>query len=290
MAMSVIEAEKIEDCPIHIRGNPNNLGAVTPRGFLSVVSPTMPSIPKAQSGRLEFANWLTSPENPLPPRVLANRIWTWIYGEGLVPTPDNFGSTGEPPTNPELLDYLARRLIEEKWSLKAIVREIVLSRAYQSRNKTPRRLSAEELRDAMLAVSGRLEFTGPGPNFPASLTAEYGFKIEGNKRSIFLPAFRNTQPDIFEVFDAAPRSTVIGKRETSTVPTQALYFLNNPFVLEQARAAGRLQDLQQAYLSTLGRRAGEEEVATLTPRLSEPDFWPNLYQALFASIEFRYIN
>src|SRR5690606_12745883 len=175
MAMSVREEEQISDIPVHIRGSVHNLGEVVPRGFLQVASyGPSPTIPADQSGRLELAEWITQADNPLTARVYANRIWHWLFGYGIVRTVDNFGTTGEEPSHPELLDFLASRLIEEGWSTKRLVRRIVLSRTYrQSVAAEPplleadpenrlfgraerRRLDAECIRDAILAISGTL--------------------------------------------------------------------------------------------------------------------------------------
>src|SRR5262249_7525825 len=154
---------------IRIRGEAERLGPVVPRGFLTVFAvPGAPRVDPKGSGRLELAQWLTSPRNPLTPRVMVNRVWRYLFGQGLVLSVDNFGVTGDAPSHPELLDYLAARFIEEGWSVKKLVRAIVLSRAYQLAAEapaahlaadpanrlvwrhSPRRLSAEEIRDAML--------------------------------------------------------------------------------------------------------------------------------------------
>jgi cytochrome c553 len=131
MVMTIVEEKTIEDCKVHIRGNVHNLGAVAPRGFLQVATyGPMPTIPADQSGRKELADWIASEQNPLTARVLVNRVWHWLFGSGIVRTVDNFGTTGEAPSHPELLDYLAHRFVTEGWSIKKLVREIVLSRTY----------------------------------------------------------------------------------------------------------------------------------------------------------------
>jgi hypothetical protein len=195
--MTVGEQDSIEDCPIHVRGQTRNLGAKVPRGFLTAFQvPGTEAIPADQSGRIQLAHWMVSRDNPLTARVLANRIWLWLMGDGIVRTPDNFGSTGEKPSHPELLDYLASELIDSGWDLRHLVKLIVSSRTYQqastsdwelrmadSKNAAPphnpksairnpqsidpdnrlywhanrKRLDAEELRDTVLTISGALD-------------------------------------------------------------------------------------------------------------------------------------
>ncbi|MBI5774522.1 MAG: DUF1553 domain-containing protein [Verrucomicrobia bacterium] len=197
VAMAVREEDEIGDTKIHIRGSIRNLGEKVPRGFITVASiGKAPAIPEKESGRRELAAWIGSPENPLTARVMANRVWHWLFGVGLVRTTDNFGTTGEAPSHPELLDHLAVRLVEHGWSVKKLVREVVLSRTYQldsnaergtqsaetvsrSEFRVPssidpenrllwrqnrRRLDAESIRDTVLSVSGELKLDFGGPN------------------------------------------------------------------------------------------------------------------------------
>ena len=321
LAMSVTEEKVIEDAKVHVRGNVHNLGESAPRGYLTVaLHGTPPAIPKAQSGRKELADWIASKENPLTARVMANRVWYWLTGDGIVRTVDNFGTTGEPPSNPELLDHLALKFIEDGWSVKKLVRYVVLSRTYrQSATGDPatvdtdpenrlfgranrRRLEAECIRDTVLSVSGQLDRARGGPTFPATLAADYGYKANSNRRSVYLPQFRNSLPEMLEVFDAADPSTVTGKRNSGTVAPQALYMMNSPFVLEQSKhAAARLlgekhtddgERITRAYRLALGREptAGEREVATRFLKGKAKDAWTALFHALFASAEFRYVN
>ncbi|NDB74703.1 MAG: DUF1553 domain-containing protein [Verrucomicrobia bacterium] len=163
--------------------------SVIPRGFVTVLGATEPAkITPGQSGRLELANWLTSPENPLTARVMANRVWQHLFGDGIVSTPDNFGATGERPTHPELLDFLAARFVANGWSVKQLIREIVLTRTYQLSNASDaknfaadpdnnylwranqRRLDAESIRDSILAASGRLDLQPPAGSPLSSMT------------------------------------------------------------------------------------------------------------------------
>ncbi len=322
LAMSVVEEKVIEDAKIHVRGNVHNLTDVAPRGFLTVaLHGTPPAIPKSQSGRKELAEWIASRDNPLTARVMANRVWHWLLGDGIVRTVDNFGTTGEMPGNPELLDRLALKFIEDGWSVKKLVRYIVTSRTYRQSatgdaatviadpenrlfgRANRRRLEAECIRDTVLSVSGQLDLARGGPTFAMSLAADYGYKANSNRRSVYLPQFRNAMPEMLEVFDAADPSTVTGKRNSGTVAPQALYMMNSPFVLEQSKhAAARLLTekhaddvarLTRAYRLTLGRvpTVGEREVATRYLKgKPEKDAWTALFHALFASAEFRYVN
>ncbi|MCX6855105.1 MAG: DUF1553 domain-containing protein [Verrucomicrobia bacterium] len=265
-AMTVADDSEPTDTQIHIRGSTRNLGAPVPRGFLQVaLKGSVPQIPADQSGRLQLAQWITSRDNPLTARVLVNRVWHWLFGVGIVRTTDNFGSTGELPSHPELLDYLAVKFMEEGWSLKKLVRELVLSRTYRQSSQPSansvqadpdnrllshmnrKRLDAECLRDAMLVAAGTLNPIFGGLNV-ADATAvdsndskvqnlEYGFTFSDTRRSVYAAAFRNVRHPLFEVFDFADINQPIGQRTTSTVATQALYLMNNPQVIAQAQAA-----------------------------------------------------
>jgi hypothetical protein len=327
-AMSVTEEKQIEDTKVHVRGNVHNLGESAPRGFLTVaIHGSPPRIPGTQSGRVQLAEWIASPDNPLTARVMANRVWYWLIGDGIVRTVDNFGTTGELPSNPELLDHLATRFqtgadrAGMAWSVKKLVRYIVLSQTYrQSSTGAPaalmadpenrlfgranrRRLEAECIRDTVLAVSGKLDLTRGGPTFAMSLAADYGYKSDSNRRSVYLPQFRNAIPEMLEVFDSADPSMTTGKRNSGTVAPQALFMLNHPFVLDQSKsAAARLlaekhaddaSRLTRAYRLALGREptGGEREIAKrFLKGKPEKDAWTALFHALFASAEFRYVQ
>lgn len=331
-AMSVTEGE-IGDAAIAIRGNIRNLGDQVPRGFLSAASWEPAKIlPAEASGRRELAEWVASPKNPLTARVIANRVWHWLFGVGLVRTTDNFGVMGETPSHPELLDYLATRLIAEHWSIKRLVREIVLSGTWQQSSahreeaakldpddhlywRMPRRrMDAEELRDTILIVSGQLDrrFGGPGivgsdgapvdPNTTASQNLEYGYKYPDVRRSVYTPAFRNNRLELFSTFDWADPNMVTGKRNVSTVAPQALYLLNHPFVIEQARLAakategvGDTERIECAFQAAYSRPPDEKERRLALDFVSTGDdaqrraAWEQFYQMLFASVDFRYI-
>ena len=323
MVLSVVEEQEISDAQIHGRGSPHMLGPTVQRGFLScvpVASP--PKVPANQSGRLQLGEWLAAPDNPLPARVMANRAWHWLMGQGIVRTVDNFGTTGDSPSHPELLDYLAARFVADGWSVKKLVREIVLSRAYQlstsndaaSLARDPenrlrwrgdrRRLDAECIRDAMLSVSGKLDLTAGGQTYPADRRSDYGYDHKGTRRSVYEPVFRNRLPESLELFDFADPSTVVGSRTVSTVAPQALYLMNHPFPREQADAAaerllaeplaGDAERLTQACRLTLGRAPTEGERAVLSGFLAENTdrraAWAQVFHALFASTDFRYTD
>jgi hypothetical protein len=324
MAMSVIEEPKVEEIRVHVRGSVHNLGDIAPRGFLSAAAygpAGRAAMPADQSGRLQLADWLASRDNPLTARVFVNRAWHWLFGAGIVRTVDNFGTTGEAPSHPELLDHLASRFVEEGWSVKRLVRRIVLSRTYrQSATGEPaavaadpenrlfgranvRRLDAECLRDTMLQVGGTLADFPGGPSFPESLSADYGFRSNAPIRSVYLPVFRNALPELFEVFDFADPSTVTGRRNTSAVPQQALFLTNNPFAVHQARLAakrllgdvdGNEARVSRVYWLVLGREPSDAERRTIGAFLATwgddaETAWSLVFQALFASPEFRHL-
>jgi hypothetical protein len=278
-------------------------------------------MPAKESGRRELADWIASRENPLTARVMVNRVWHWLFGAGIVRTTDNFGVTGETPSHPALLDHLAVRFVEEGWSVKKLIREIVLSSTYRQAAlaKVPetdpdnrllsganrRRLDAESLRDLLLGVSGQLKLDPPaGPTYSSSLSADYSYKAVSLQRSVYLPVFRNSLPEIFEVFDFADASVTTGRRNVSTVAPQALYLMNNPFVHEQARhAAKRLlaekhaddgERVVRAWRLALGRSPSEGEAALALRHLGSvkqgDSAWASVFHALFASPEFRYVN
>src|SRR6056297_352205 len=258
-AMAVRDADKISDMEIRIRGVASSKGQRVPRGFLSVVSyPGQPQVSDDQSGRLELAQWITSPQNPLTPRVFVNRVWKHLFREGLVRSVDNFGTTGDQPTHPELLDDLAYRFVTHGWNLKRLIREIVLSDAYQRSvgvsdasdpgnrllaHQNRRRLEAEEIRDTLLCLSGRLE-QGPNENVlqtlpigDASILGDY-LDIRDDRRTVYQPVIRTLEPNVLQLFDAASNTMVTGSRPRTIVAPQSLYFLNSEFVQTSAEAIG----------------------------------------------------
>ncbi|MCC7373394.1 MAG: PSD1 domain-containing protein [Verrucomicrobiales bacterium] len=312
----VREGKAIGDAEIRIRGEAERLGPVVPRGFLSLFEvPGAPKINPAQSGRLELAQWLTHPANPLTPRVAVNRVWQNLFGEGLVNTTDNFGVKGDRPTNPELLDHLANEFIRGGWSTKKLIRTLVLSHAYQlgfdvpegyrevdPANRlvwrhSPRRLSAEEIRDAVLASAGTLQPKPTGGSVARALpmiemgdTGEEAKRMRAKAdeslfRSVYLPLLRGVTPRSLEPFDPVDQTLVSARREATTVPTQALYLLNSPFVRQQSLnladrilAEKRRSDerrLEKIYQLTLGRNPNKLEVQRARKYLAE-------YQTAFA--------
>jgi hypothetical protein len=326
--ISVREEAVIEDAHIHVRGSVHNLGEKVPRGFLQVaLRGTAPAMPATASGRRELSDWLASADNPLTARVLANRVWHWLLGSGLVRSTDNFGTTGERPSHPELLDHLAGRFVASGWSVKALVRAIVLSSVYRQAPtsvahalRSPadpenrllaranrRRLDAECIRDTILATSGRLTLDRGGPTFRPGVRTDYGYRHTDTRRSVYAPVFRNALPELFEVFDFADPSVTTGTRNVSTAVPQALFLMNHPFVLEQARQAARRllaepwrddgQRLTRAYRLTLGRvpapgerRLAVAYLAAATTPAEREAAWAQLFQVLFSSVDFRHVN
>ncbi len=258
-AMAVRDAKEIKDLEIRIRGVASSKGETVPRGFLRVASyPGLPVIPTNQSGRLQLAQWITSPHNPLTARVFVNRVWKHLFREGLVRSVDNFGTTGEKPSHPELLDKLASRFIARGWNLKWLVREIVMTEAYRRAMREPdakdpenrllahqnrRRLEAEEIRDTLLSLRGDLE-RGANENIlqtlpigDASNLGEY-LNIRDNRRTVYQPVIRTIEPQVLQLFDAASNTMVTGARPRTIVAPQSLYFLNSDFVQTSSEAIG----------------------------------------------------
>ena len=274
-AMGVTEATVV-DAPLMKRGNHLNPGVPVSRRFPKVLAgDSAPSLPKDHSGRLELANWIVRPEHPLTARVIVNRVWRWHFGTGLVASTDNFGRLGDKPSHPELLDWLALRFIDDGWSIKKLHKRILLSATYRQAGVnpnapepdnallarfSPRRLEAEEIRDSLLAVSGRLDRTPGGiaithvknREFLFDHTSKDGTKYDSLRRSIYLPVIRNNQYEVFRLFDAADPAVVTGSRATTTVATQTLFWLNSELVLASADSlAGRIH--ADAALDDAGR-------------------------------------
>jgi cytochrome c553 len=301
IALGVRDSKTVADTEVRIRGEAEKLGPLVPRGFLGLIQlPDSPKINPAQSGRLQLAEWLASPQNPLTSRVMVNRVWQHLFDQGLVQSVDNFGVTGDVPSHPELLDHLARRFVDEGWSVKKLVRAVVLSRSYQLGSETsasnfavdpanrlvwrhaPRRLDAEEIRDATLAASGKLNRDRPEASpakdlkvveLPNNGPIARGIVEKGRAsthRSLYLPLLRGLTPTSLEVFDFAEQGMVTGHRDRTTVATQSLYLLNDPFVRRQAlNLAERVLDrgdlddagrVDLAYRLTLGRTPSAEEI------------------------------
>ena len=264
-AMAARDREKIEDCRIHIRGDTTNLGAPVPRGMLQVIAlRDVPAPDAKQSGRWQLAQWLTHRDNPLTARVFVNRVWQKLFARALVTTPDDFGVNGAKPSHPELLDALALRFMERGWSVKQLIRELVLTRTYRLSTDAdaanlgrdpdniflwrmaPRPVEAEALRDAILAVSGQLDPNPPTSQFldryhsrrDAELSTFKPFltpaDLVDNHRSVYLPVVRGALPEVFQIFDFAAPERPVAQREESIVPAQSLYLMNNLWIIGQA--------------------------------------------------------
>jgi hypothetical protein len=309
LCMGVLEAGKKVDSPRYERGELAHPGEAVPRAVPALFGLENEGVvPEQTSGRLELARWITDPNHPLTARVLVNRVWSHLFGAGLVETVDDFGRTGAAPSHPELLDYLALRLVEEGWSVKSLIREIVSSRTYQQAStwheeafvKDPdnrllwrmskRRLDAESIRDAMLAASGELDLSPRPGSLVAELDVQSAPMIAFNKklpedldgsvhRSVYLPVMRDQLPDVLRQFDFAEPSLVTGKRDTTNVPPQALYLMNSDFVRGRAaalakRVLGKGKNIEErilaAYERCLNRAPDDEERRLLQAFLNAP--------------------
>jgi hypothetical protein len=268
LAAGMGDRPKPEDASVRYRGEVDLVGPSIPRGFLTLLARDDDPCPAPnESGRRELAAWLTRPENPLTARVIVNRLWSKLFGIGIVATVDDFGSQGTAPSHPELLDDLASRFVADGWSIKRAIRAMVLSRAYgvadwddpsnRSRDENNtllwrwnrKRIDAEALRDAMLTVSGRLDRSRPLAS-PAILlgvqelnrrkadqTPVTNFTVleaPSRNRSVYLPVVRNKLTEAMAAFDMADPSLIVGRRDATTSPAQGLFVLNSPFVIEQA--------------------------------------------------------
>jgi hypothetical protein len=267
-AYAVIDAEKPVDTKMHLRGDPEKPGDAVPRRWLDLFGGER--VPAgAGSGRLQLARWLSDPKNPLVSRVIVNRVWQYHFGKGLVGTPNDFGTRGQKPTHPELLDTLAAWFVASGWDLKALHQAIMGSLAYQrssdladtaafDRNTEAdptnsmlwrfdrRRLSAEELRDSLLSASGGLDYTPAGPHplpDPAgwSYTQHVPFAgvPETPQRSVYQMTLRNRRAPFLALFDGADPNATTPLRQVTTVPTQSLYFMNDASFHAQAEALAR---------------------------------------------------
>jgi hypothetical protein len=259
-AYAVADAEMREDVAVQLKGDPAHPGDVVSRRFITVLGGAELPADSDVSGREQLAEWILDSGNPLPARVMANRIWQHHLGRGLVPTPNDFGKQGKPPTHPELLDYLATQFRSGGWSIKSMHRLIMLSRTYQQSSiRDPqavasdptnewlsgfprRRLDAESIRDTLLTLGGNLDLSPVGPHpFPSqrkwNFTQHNPFKAvyESNHRSVYLMTQRIQRHPFLAIFDGADPSTSTATRMTSTTPLQALYLLNDPFVHEQSQ-------------------------------------------------------
>lgn len=374
--MGVQELDSPADEKLLVRGEIDKAAQVVPRGLPQVLCSTSVAIAPDKSGRLELARWVGSNDNPLTARVMVNRIWQNMIGRGIVTSTENFGVTGQSPSHPELLDYLATRFVDSNWSVKDVIREIATSRVYRMQTTfdkeshqvdpdnslmwraNPRRLDAEALRDAMLQISGEIDFDRPRGSEVAKagyvrvqlgqlgtmrsrrssmMSSSAGQRrfggamssrgraagrgqtamssnpldMEGAKfRSVYLPIVRDEEPRSLEVFDFADSSAIIGQRETSNTANQALYMMNNPFVLQQSAAfaieltkhsSRPAKQIEQAFLLVYGRLPTSDEMSTTikfarsyaseaSVRSARSNTLQAICQGLFASAEFRFID
>ncbi|MDB5387188.1 MAG: hypothetical protein JWM11_2834, partial [Planctomycetaceae bacterium] len=340
-AMGVKEAA-VADVAINIRGNPLKLGDVVPRHVPKVLTPlSPPQFTPQQSGRLELAKSLVEKQHPLTSRVIVNRVWRWHFGKGLVRTVDNFGLLGQPSTHPELLDWLAHRFMEQGWSFKKLHRLIMLSSTYQLSSQVDastaerdpenrwygraniQRLEAEEVRDAMLAVSGKLDRTLGGTLLNVKNRAYFFDHTSKDltdysslRRSLYLPIVRNNVYDIFQLLDYPDAAIPTGDRTSTTVAPQALLMMNSELVTRaSSELAGKLlnpalnedgERLQRLYVLAYGREATADEITQSKAFVKdiekafekqEPDpatrrvrAWETLCQVALASNEFIYLR
>ena len=326
-AMSVQDEKETGDWHVHIRGEIRNKGAVVPRGFLQAASKTktvaQPTIAAGRSGRLELAEWVASSDNPLTSRVMVNRIWHHLIGKGLVRTTDNFGMMGEKPSHAVLLDWLAHQFVVDQWSVKKMIRRIVMSRTYRLASTgesvggvadpenrliwraNRKRLTAEAIRDSILSVSGQLSMQQGGPTIRKFSQYDFGYEFNTIRRSVYVPLFRNTLLEGLEAFDVANPNVVSGRRSETTLPTQALYLMNSPFVNAEAERAGErisrngvtdAERVRLAYRLSLGREPSAIEADVVMKFIGKSKIgqksrtWSALAHSLFSSVDFRHLD
>jgi cytochrome c553 len=297
LAMAVSDG-KPTNLKVHLRGNYLTLGELAPRRFPSAISDSsLPPIPADHSGRLELAHWLTDAKNPLTARVFVNRVWRWRFGRGIVGSVDNFGTLGDLPSHPELLDYLATTFMKEDgWSLKKLHKRLMLTSTYQMSGqynakaanvdqdnrllwRFPRqRLEAEAIRDTILAVSGTLDRKMGGTtmnlaprSYVTSTANDDPVKYDALRRAVYLPVIRSAVYDVYTAFDFGDPTVMNGDRSSTTVAPQALFMLNSSVVLAATKAQATnllkrpglsdAQRVQKLYLTCYGRHAKTDEVA-----------------------------
>lgn len=341
LAMGVQDRDRVIEGTILVRGELDKPAQTVPRGFLQVLDHIETGeLPADGSGRLQLAQWLSSEENPLTARVMVNRIWMQLFGAGLVTSLDNFGVTGQTPSHPELLDHLAVSFMENDWSIKSLIRDLVLTRTYRLSSEfdsanyaqdpentflwrgAPRRLDAEALRDAILVASGELDPDRPHGSMVAEKGNAFGPRLNMDDfnrpvtyRSVYLPIVRNAVPDSLAIFDGADPNIVNGMRDQTNVPSQALYLLNNPFLVQQGEAMARRiiaeadeprARFESAFFIAYGRPATRDEADSAmnyfrsflpvamkeTGNRDRAGFLAlsTFCQGLMASAEFRFLN
>ena len=342
-AMSVTDGTVLTSLPIAVRGNHRNLGESIPRSVPQVMlaDESALALPEDQSGRLELAEWMASAQNPLTSRVIVNRLWRWHFGRGLVASTDNFGVLGDKPSNPELLDWLANHFATSGWSIKSLHRLIMLSNVYQMDSQHPlsaeysvidpetelqwrfrrQRLDVEQIRDAVLQVSGRLERSIGGKTVPLR-NRQFVFdhtsidhtRYGSLRRAIYLPVIRNNLYAMFEQFDFPDPTMPTGNRNTTVVAPQALLMMNSDMVIDSAdEMAGSLlrdrsddsQRVALAYERALSRTATDTEIqqalefisrisathpTDAVQRTAELQAWSLFCQNLLSCNEFIYVR
>ena len=321
MASAVAEGERVEQ-KIFVRGDHLSPGEPAPKAMPVVLAgENQPEI-QSGSGRLELAEFLASAQNPLTARVFVNRVWQGHFGEGLVRTPSNWGKMGEPPTHPELLDYLAARFIESGWNVKALHREILLTQAYQMSSQASaqakaadpanrlwsrfgkRRLTVEELRDSLLVIEGTLDRTLGGTVYDKTKKRPTGKPEDNRRRTLYSPVGRGSVPTMLATFDFGDATTTSEGRTRTTVAPQALFMMNSAFMSERAAGLARRltgtdqQRVAQLYSEVLLRAATAAEldqaasyIAGLTAKTGNAETaWQSLCRVMLASSEFLYVD
>ena len=333
--MGVKDGTITNTLPIHARGSYLSLGKEVERGFPEVMRTSLAHqiLPAKESGRLQLARWMAANEHPLTARVMVNRIWRWHFGSGLVRSTENFGLLGDRPSHPVLLDWLARHFVEQGWSVKEMHRLILRSSAYQmasvnhSAGRSPdpavidpdnrllwranlQRLEAEQICDALFAVSGSLNEQLGGKSIPLR-NRQYVFdhtsidatRYESTRRALYLPLIRNHLYDLLEQFDYPDPTVPTGSRNSTVVAPQALILLNAPVVRDAAErlartllASGGSDEavVQRAYVALYARPATEPEAARATAfvkgRADRHEVWTLLCHTLLAANEFLYLR
>jgi hypothetical protein len=325
-----------------VRGKPFKQGALSPRSLPVAFATAKPIDTSVSSGRYELAQQLVDPTNPLLSRTIVNRVWHHVFGRGIVPTVDNFGALGEPPTHPELLDHLAWQFMhEDGWSVKRLIRRLVLTEAFARSShirgghneevdpanvflhRMPvRRLEGEAIRDALLAVSGRLNPVVGGPPVPVHLTEflvgrgrpEGSGPLDGDgRRSIYTAMRRNFIPTLMQTFDMPTPFSTVGKRNVTNVPAQSLALMNDPLFHEQSAVwakrllretlgADAVARIRWLYETAYGRLPGEAEIQACLDSLGElrrlhdsadkenVEVWGDLCHALLNANDFIYLK
>ena len=338
-AMGVADGTIQPELAIHIRGSHHNLGKKVTRGFpeVMVACDSQTVLPADQSGRMELAQWMVSKQNPLTSRVFVNRIWEWHFGTAIVSSTENFGSLGDRPSHPELLDWLSNYFVENHWSIKNLHRLILASSTYQMASSHPdeeaakqsdpenrlrwkfslNRLDAEQIRDAILTVSGRLDASISGKTLPLR-NRQFVFdhtsidhtRYDSLRRSLYLPVIRNNVYPLFELFDLPDPTMPTGHRNATVVAPQALLMMNSDLVMDSADAfSQRLKEhsnddaarVQFAVELAFGRKPTESEsrraiefVGQTSNEAKHNDtqqqVWSVWCQSLMASNEFIYLR